>query len=449
MLDGGDEFQGSGPAAWSRGEVILRPLNELAADVFVPGNWEAVYGPERFRELMSRLTAQVACYNLHETKTGKRLFEPAILIERQGVRVAFVGITDIFASRRQSPREFRGLDTSRIDGLKQFVHELRREKQPDLVVAVTHTGLTTARQLAHDISGLDVVLSGHTHERTDQPILEGETIVVEPGSMGSFLGRLDLTLKPDGGVAEHSFRLVPVEAADLPEDPRVKQIVDRELEPFRERMRRALGRTQTPLFRYDVLETNADDFITDAVREITGADIGLSNGFRFGVPIMAGNITEADLWSLLPMDTHLKTGWVTGKELKEYLEKELELVFSRDPWKLSGGWGPRASGMTIRYRAFAEPGRRVLSVHVGGKEVEDDQHYTIAGCEREGEPLDVVCRHPGTHDARVLPEMIHAALSEYLKEHSTVSPLKDGRASAVDLDPVVFSLDALLAKRTS
>lgn len=447
LLDGGDEFQGSAPAAWSEGEVILRPLNALGADVFVPGNWEAVYGPDRFRLLMRRLTAQVACFNLHDVESGQRLFEPAILIERQGVRVAFVGVTDVFASRRQPPREFRGMDTARIAGLERFVRELKAEQKPDLIVAVTHTGLTTSRKLARDIPEFDIVLSGHTHERTERALLEGKTIVVEPGSMGSFLGRLELTLKPEGGVAEHAFRLIPIDAGDFEEDPRVKSLVDAELKPFRERMEQTAGATLTPIFRYDVLETSADDFITDAVREISGADIGLSNGFRFGVPIMPGEITEADLWSLLPMDARMKIGWVTGKELKAYLEKELELVYSADPKKLSGGWGPRASGMSIRYRALAEPGRRLISVQVAGKEVQDDERYTIAGCEREGEPLDVICRHPGAHDPRILPQKIHAALRDYLKAHPCISPLREGRAVAVDFPPVLFSLDGWLAQR--
>ncbi len=103
----------------------------------------------------------------------------------------------------------------------------------------------------------------------------------------------------------------------------------------------------------------------------------------------------------------------------------------------------------MRYRAFAPPGQRLLSVQVGGQEVQDDRHYTIAGCEREGEPLDVVCRHRGTHDARVLPLKIHAALREYLQAYPTISPLRQGRASAVDLAPVLFSLDSLLAERMS
>ena len=444
LLDGGDEFQGSGPAAWSEGEVVLDPLNALGIDAFVPGNWEPAYGPERFKQTMARIDCPVICYNFHDTASGKRLFEPSVTIKRQGVKITFVGVTDIGANKRQPPAEFHGMDTTRIEGLSEFVKKLRARERPDLIVAITHTGLSIARQIAREVPELDVILSGHTHERTGRPIMEGNVIVVEPGCFGSFLGRLDLVLEP-GGVISHKFRLIPILASHYGEDPEMKAIVDKSLAPYRERMAKLAGKTETLLMRYDVLESTADDFITDAVREIAKADIGFSNGFRFGVPVPPANVTEADLWNLLPMDARMKTGWVTGKELKAYLENELELVFSKNPWKLNGGWGPRASGMMMMFNALAEPGQRVISVKVNGHEVEEGQRYTIAGCEREGEPADVICRHTGTHGAQVLPMTIHEAMQEYLKAHRVIAPRREGREMAMDLPPIVFSQDAVLA----
>ncbi|MFP5379489.1 MAG: metallophosphoesterase, partial [Vicinamibacteria bacterium] len=151
VVDGGDEFQGSGPAAWSEGEVMVDPLNALGLDVFVPGNWEPAYGPARFRDQMGRLEAQVACYNLHDVTSGERLFPPAVTLRRGGVTVTFVGVTDIPASTRQPPAMFAGMDTTRIEGLREFVQDVRRRERPDLVVAVTHTGLTIARQMAREM----------------------------------------------------------------------------------------------------------------------------------------------------------------------------------------------------------------------------------------------------------------------------------------------------------
>lgn len=445
LLDGGDDFHGSGPAAWSQGEAILDPLNALGIDVFVPGNWEPAYGPERFKETMARLHCPVVCYNFHDLASGERLFAPSVTVDRQGVKIAVVGVTDVGASKRQPPSEFRGMDTSRVEGLRDFVKELRAREQPDLVVALTHTGLTIARQMAREMPEFDVVLSGHTHERTAEPILEGSVIVVEPGCFGSFLGRLDLVIKPGGGIAHHEFRLIPILESRYAEDEHVKALVDKSLAPHRERMAKQVGKTDTVLMRYDLFETTADDFIADAVRQVAKTDIGFTNGFRFGVPVPPSNVTEADLWNLLPMDARMKSGWITGKELKAYLESELEMVFSKNPWKLNGGWGPRASGMAIAFNALAGPGRRVVSIKVNGEEAEEDRLYTIAGCEREGEPMDVICRHPGTHDAKLLPVSIHEALQAYLRTHSSIAPRRDGREKAMDLPSVVFSQDAVLA----
>ena len=372
------------------------------------------------------------------------MFRPATILEREGVKVAFVGITDIGASRRQPPTHFRGMDTARIQGLRDFVKELRVRERPDLVVAISHTGLTISRQTAREIPEFDIILSAHSHERTAREIMEGNVMVVEPGCFGSFLGRIDLVLKP-GAVTRHAFRLIPILASRYGEEPHMKALVDQSLAPHRPRMAEVVGTAGTLLMRYDVLETTADAFITDAVREIAEADIGFSNGFRFGVPIPAAGITEADLWNLLPMDARMKAGWVTGQELKAYLENELELVFSKNPWKLNGGWGVRASGLTMVFKASAEPGRRLVSVKVNGRDVEDQRRYTIAGCERDGEPLNMVCRHPGTHDARVLPTTVHQALKQYLKTHAVIAPRREDREIATDLPRIVFSQDAALA----
>jgi len=448
LLDGGDEFQGSGAAAWSQGGVMLEPLNALGLDAFVPGNWEPVYGPERMMELMRKLDTAVIAYNFHNSGTGERLFKPAITIERDGVRVAFVGLTDVTTTLRQPPAQVKGLDSTRIDGLREFVKELRAKERPDLVVGVAHMGLTVTRQMAREIPEFDVILSGHTHERTEKAILEGNVIVVEAGSMGSFLGRLDLTLKLGGGVASHDFRLIPIMADAYPEDPKVKRLVDEALKPHRARLNEVVCRTETPILRYDVLETSADNLIAEVVREAAGADMGFTNGFRFGLPILAGNVTVGDLWNLLPLDARMKVGKVTGRQLRAYLENELELVYSKDPWKLSGGWGPRASGMSMTYAAKAPPGKRLISVKINGQEVEDDRPYTMAGCEREGEPLDVICRLRGTREAKMLPESIHAALIAYFTAHPVVAPRRAGRAVAVDLPRQILSLDETLSARS-
>jgi 2',3'-cyclic-nucleotide 2'-phosphodiesterase (5'-nucleotidase family) len=447
LVDGGDLVQGSGPAAWSRGKVMIAPANALGLDAFVPGNWEPVYGPGRFEELMGALKTRIIAYNFHRKANNERLFDPAVIILRDGVRIAFVGVADPTTTMRQPPIQVEGLDSTRMEGFRDYLQDLRRQERPDLLVAVTHTGLTVSRQLAVENPELDVILSGHTHERTFRAISQGNCLIVEAGSHGSFLGCLDLVLKKGGGIESHSFRLVPVLDSDFKEDAGVKDIVDGELRPHRERMNRVLCRTEVPILRYDVLETNADNLITDAVREATGADIGFSNGFRFAPPIAAGALTENDLWNLLPIDARIKKGWITGAQLKTYLEGELELVFSRNPWKLSGGWGPRASGLDFTFEAHQAPGQRVREIIVNGVPVAKDGRYEIAGCERDGEPMDVVCRHRGTHDVAIVHPSIQGVMQGYFKAHPVIAPKVSGRSRATDLPARVFSQDRILTGR--
>ncbi len=261
LLDSGDAVQGSGPAAWSQGEVVIGPLNALGLDAFVPGNWEVVYGPARFKELMAKLKASVIAYNFHDTATGARLFAPAVTLEKDGVRVAFIGIADPTTTVRQPPAQVRGLDSTRMEGLRGFVKATREKERADLVVLISHSGLTVSRQLAREIPELDVILSGHTHERTEEPISEGKVLIVEPGAMSSFLGRLDITLGETGGIASHEFRLIPIRAADYPEDVEVKKLVDEALAPHRARMNSVVATAGNLLMRYDVLETSTDNFI--------------------------------------------------------------------------------------------------------------------------------------------------------------------------------------------
>jgi 2',3'-cyclic-nucleotide 2'-phosphodiesterase (5'-nucleotidase family) len=437
-LDGGDTFQGSAVAAWTQGEAVVSSLNALGIDAGTPGNWEVVYGPQVFRKLMSEVDYKVICYNFHDKATGKRLFAPSIILEKNGVRVAFVGVTDPTTTLRHPPAHVVGLDSTKMGGLQEFVQDLKRREHPDLMVLVDHTGLAPSVQLARQIPEFDIVLSGHTHERVSKPILVGKTIVVEPGSMGSFIGELDVTLS-DGKVSDYRYQLIRVDETQFAENEEVRRLIEGVERPFLTQLREVVGSTKTPLMRYDVLETTMDNFVDDAVREITHSDVAFTNGFRFSPPVAPGPITQADLWNILPLDGKLKTGRVSGNQMHTYLEQELELVYSKDPLKLSGGWGIRPSGMSLLFTAGAPVGSRVKEVKINGKDLQPDASYTIGGCEQEGESMDRICRLSGVNDARYVPGTVHSALLAYLKIHSPIEPKREGRVRATDLPATVWS----------
>lgn len=438
FLDLGDTFQGSGPASLSKGRALVGPMNLLKPDMALPGNWEVAYGADEMLRLSRALDYPIVAANIYDQKTKALVFPPYILADLGGVRVAVIGYTDPDVPERQPPSYSKGLGYAGPDVIAPFIETVRK-KGADVVVLATHVGLIKAIHLARQMEGVDVVLSGDTHERTFKPVQVGKAWVLEPGAFGSFLGRLDLTLK-DKKVIERDWRLLALtEQRFHQEDAEIKEAVTRALDPFAERMSRVLGRTQAPLFRYDVLETPLDAVITDAVREAAQTEIALTNGFRFGPVIEAGPITEEDVWSALPNPELLKVGKVYGWQLKSFLEEELEHVFSRDPERLFGGWLPRFSGMSVSFEAFANKGERLKEVLVDGSPLQEERLYSVASCQREGDRPDVLCRISQAQETRVLGLDIHEALKAYLQSHNPLEPPRGARMVALDLPPLVRS----------
>lgn len=431
-MDAGDTIQGSAPAAWSKGRVVVPGLNALNLDLGIPGNWEVVYGADVLRERAKEFRHPLIAANVKDAKTKRLLFPPYFVKDVGGVRVGVIGYTDPEVPSRQPPGYSRGLAYDGDKSLPTWVEKLRREEKADVVVLLTHVGLPKSIRLGETLKGVDFVFSGDTHERTYEPIVRDGVWIVEPGGFGSFLGRLDLTVR-DGEIVDRKWDLIELRADRFPEDPEVKRTVERSLAPYRAKSERKIGETTIPLMRYDVLETSVDDVLTDAIREAAGTEIGLSNGFRFSPPTPAGPIAERDLWNWLPIGTPLKIGRVSGAQLKAFWERELEHVFAKDPMKLFGGWLPRASGMSVRFVAHAPQGERVREIRVGGEPLKADRIYTIAACEREGDAIDTLCRIRRVGEPKVLDFDVHEAVRRYLARHSPLADPSGRRVVAEDL----------------
>ncbi len=194
-MDAGDTIQGSAAAAWTEGRAVVPPINALGLDLGIPGNWEVVYGADALRQRAGEYRHPTIAANIRDAATGKRLFPPYLVKEVNGVRIGVIGFTDPDVPQRQPPSYSKGLTFDGAEVLQPLIDELRGEEKVDVVVLLTHIGLPKAIGLAERLKGVDILLSGDTHERTYEPIVRGETWVVEPGSFGSFLGRLDLTVR--------------------------------------------------------------------------------------------------------------------------------------------------------------------------------------------------------------------------------------------------------------
>ncbi|MFM7177545.1 MAG: 5'-nucleotidase C-terminal domain-containing protein, partial [Bacteroidota bacterium] len=233
------------------------------------------------------------------------------------------------------------------------------------------------------------------------------------------------------------YQLLDVDPSLYPADAELQKLVNAATEPFRD-LKKVIGISTTPLVRYFVMETSMDNLITDAIMWKFKPDIALSNGFRFCQPLNVdpktgqAEITKEFLWNMLPVDSETKTGIVSGKQVWNWLETELQNAFAKDPAKRFGGWFVRYKGMEVNFTIGNEFGSRVNSVKIGGQDLDMQRDYSIVACEREGDPDDTICRMEKVRQPTRTGLFMHDVITQYLKENSPVAPKLEGRAVATD-----------------
>lgn len=446
IVDGGDLIQGSGYAALSKGDIFPEIVKNMNYDLLIPGNWEVVYGKTSMMSVLNAYDTPVIAENMYHEVSGERLFPPYWIKEIEGVKIGFIGVNDPDVPIRQNPIFSEGITFSGLDdNVMKLIKEVKNEKKVQALFLVTHMGIFKQVELANNemTKDVDYILGNDTHERVRQPIEGKYAKVTEPGAFGSFVGKLNLYFV-DGEIVKDDYELMDVDPERYAADPKIQALVDKAKAPYKEHLEAVVGYTATPIFRYLTVENPMDNMITDAARWKTGADISISNGFRFGNPIVPVDgkpapITRANLWNLLPVNEKVKTGKVTGKQIKDWLEREMHNAFAQNSTERFGGWLVRFSGMEVDFDSQAAKGERVNSVIVKGEEMQDDKYYTISACVRPGDPVDNLCRIPGVKDVEVKDYTIHDVVEEYLKVNSPVSPKLEGRAYSDYLGKYSFS----------
>ena len=342
FCDCGDTFHGTYPALDTRGEALIPVLNSLGLDAMT-AHWEFAYGPGTFEERAASLSYPMLAMNIYDKATRSRPFPPYSVRESGGCRVGLVGIASNIVDKTMPPSYSEGLEfTLGRDELPGVIDVLRTREKVDLILLVSHLGLPQDLKLLSDVPGVDICLSGHTHNRLRTPVLQGKTLVIQSGCHGSFLRRLDL--KVDGGrIVEWRHELMEVKAGVSP-DPEAEDLVRHALAPYREVLSEVVGETSTGLNRATMLESTTDNFLLLALLESTGAQLAFSNGWRFGAPVPAGIVTVNDLYNMIPMNPAVSTVELLGDEIVAMLEENLERTFGRDPYDQMGAtsnvvWG--------------------------------------------------------------------------------------------------------------
>lgn len=446
LIDGGDFYQGSGESVLSQGSIFPKVVKAMDYDLLIPGNWEVIYGKEIMMDLMNQYYTNVISSNMFHQEGQSPLFPQSWTTVKNGVKIGFIAYNDPEIPIRQNPGYSEGIAFTQVhQNLKALIQELKVQQKVDVLFLVAHIGISKQVALANhpDVEGVDFILGNDTHERIRKPIEGKYAKVVEPGAFGSFLGKLEVTVS-NGTMVSYDYELIEVDPEKYPANRKLQRVIDKQIKPFKKEMNSIIGYTTTPLYRYLVVENPMDNLITDALLWKSGADFATSNGFRFGVPILPGDsgkkeITHRDLWRMLPVDEHMKIADVTGQQILDWLEKEINNVYAKDPLKRFGGWLVRFSGMTLKFDSSKDFGNRVLEVTIQGNPLQKDKIYKMASCNRTGEPLSTMCRMPNAKNAVIQSYTLHDAVKDYLSHFKVVSPKIDGRAQAVDLGENVFS----------
>lgn len=446
LVDGGDFIQGSGVSVRSKGKTFPPVVKAMHYDLLIPGNWEVIYGKQVMVDIMNSYRTPVIAANMRDEPTGSPLFPPYWITEKKGVKIGFIAYNDPEIPERQNPEYSKGITFTAVEkNLAELISVLKGKEKVDILFLVAHLGISKQVMLSNNpaVKGVDFILGNDTHERIRKPIEGQYAKVVEPGAFGSFVGRLDVKVR-DKKMVGYNYELMEVSPEKYTADKEVQQLIDEAERPYAEEMQTVLGYTTTPMYRYLVVENPMDNLITDALLWKTGADFATSNGFRFGVPIVPGAdgkapITKADLWRMLPVDENMKIGKVSGQQIRDWLEKEINNVFSSNYEERFGGWLVRFSGMTLKFNSSKDKGQRIESVTIKGKPLDVSKMYTMASCNRTGEPLSTMCRMKNAAEVEIQDYTLHDAVEEYLKERGSVSPQLDGRALATDLGPNAFS----------
>ncbi len=198
-----------------------------------------------------------------------------------------MGLACNIVDKTMPPSFSEGLEfTLGREELPAIIDILRNTEKADLVVLISHLGFPQDMKLLSEVPGIDVCLSGHTHNRLYQPAIQDRTLVIQSGCDGSFLGRLDLEIE-GGRITGWRHKLLEVEAGIEP-DPEIEDLIRREIAPYQKDLSAVAGQTATALNRATMLETTMDNFLLQALQEATGAQLAFSNGWRYGAPVVPG-----------------------------------------------------------------------------------------------------------------------------------------------------------------
>jgi sulfur-oxidizing protein SoxB len=421
FFDGGDTFHGTLPLVQSKGETVIPILNQLNFSAMV-GHWDFAYGPQQLKNLAAQLNYPVLGINVYK-EDGSLFLQPYTIKKVENIKIAIIGICSNIIDKTMPKHFSEGLKITDGSAELPIIIEQVKEEGADIIILLSHNGFPQDVEMLSTIPGIDICLSAHTHNRLYEAVKINDTILIQCGCHGSFVGHLTVDIE-QGKIVDHNYRLINV-TEDIVVDEVVETMVIKIMQPYRDMQKEQVGTAEIILHRYNTLEASMDDLLLSAIQYAAKSEIAFSNGWRYGVPVNKGLITKWDLYNIIPMNAVISTVELSGEEIWRMLEGNLERTFSKEPLKQMGGYVKRCMGLQVKMRIENPKGNRIQEIYFNDMHLQKDRIYKTAFVTSQG-----VAEKFGKNRMDLKVKAVEA-MELYLKENGTVKSFQNNSFSLV------------------
>ncbi|MGO9136477.1 MAG: bifunctional metallophosphatase/5'-nucleotidase [Syntrophales bacterium] len=421
LLSAGDMFQGTPVSNLFKGRSVTDVMNYLKFDAMAIGNHEFDWGMGALLHIVASSRFPYLSANIKDERGGYLPgVKPYIIVERKKVKIAIIGITTPEVPRITAPGRFKHMTVDRPEDILPGLIKKAKDEGAGIIIVLSHLGIDADKDVAQRIAGINVIVGGHSHTALENPVLVGNTIIVQAGAYGLYLGVLKLRIDPDTGkiirhTEENELEKV-LAGKDRPYDKELARIIHSYYGRIEKEYSKVVGETSVPLVRYHQRESNIGNFICDTIRKKTGTDMAFINSGAIRNNIPKGKITLEQVFTLLPFDNNLVTMKLTGKKISQILEQNAKLEHGI----------LQVSGMEIRYDLSEPAGSRVREVYVGRRPLEPEKTYTLTTIDYLATGGDAFS--PFKEGKNITYGMaLRDVLVSYLEKHSPISPRVEGR----------------------
>ncbi|MFZ5524437.1 MAG: thiosulfohydrolase SoxB [Pseudomonadota bacterium] len=427
LLDGGDTWQGSATALWTKGQDMIDAGKLLGVDVMT-GHWEFTLGAERVKQVVDndfKGKIDFVAQNIKTNDFGDPVFPSYVINQINDIPVAIIGqafpYTPIANPRYMIPDWSFGVQD---DNMQLVVNEARA-KGAQVVVVLSHNGMDVDLKMAGRVSGIDAIMGGHTHDGVPAPITVknagGQTLVTNAGSNGKFLGVMDFDVK-GGKVADIKYKLLPVFANLIEPDAEMATLIKNVRAPYEAKLAEQLAVTEGTLYRRGNFNGTFDQLILDAMMEVKGADAAFSPGFRWGTSLLPGETITLEHVMDQTAITYPQTTLteMTGETIKAIMEDVCDNLFNPDPYKQQGGDMVRVGGISYTCDLRQSIGKRINNMMLNGKALDPNKKYKVAGWAPVAEGAT--------------GEPIWGVLTDYLRDKKVIAPRRLNLPKLVGVD---------------